>query len=196
MNDIQAVRKRNPFTFQSEDDGGDQVVLDEQEQAELVEQVKDQNVTSNKQNRIALQVMLGMSCILHVIYWLSDRRSPLFAIFPPSSHDREVNAPLDISGVLAYVAVLIHVNLSLIIHPRNIVIAGRTIRAIGFWETFTWSAAAPLFSVYSGKAWQTTAWWCTPGVLTYVVYAVHGWIKKADEDVLELDKLRYKAAGA
>ncbi|KAF9221562.1 hypothetical protein BS17DRAFT_784948 [Gyrodon lividus] len=193
---MQAVRKRNPFTFQSDNGGDDQVVLDEQEQAELVERIKEQNVTSNSQNRVALQVMLGLSCILHVIYWFSDRKSPLFAIFPPSPEAGEANAPLDISGVLAYLTILIHVNLSLIIYPRSVVIARRTIRAIGFLETFVWSAVAPLISMYLGKVWQTTVWWCTSGFLTCIIYAVHGWTRKADEDVSKLEKLRYRAAGA
>ena len=127
---------------------------------------------------------------------LSDRTTPLFAIFPPSPEASRANAPLDMSGILAYVAILIHVNLSLIVHPWNVVVAGRVIRAIGFLETFGWSAAGPLFSVYSGRAWQTTVWWCIPGFLTYVIYAVHGWIKKADEDVSELENLKYRAPGA
>ena len=127
---------------------------------------------------------------------LSDRTTPLFAIFPPSPETGRATGPLDMSGILAYIAILIHVNLSLIVHPWNVVVAGRVIRAIGFLETFIWSAAAPLLSVYSGRAWQTTVWWCIPGFLTYVVYAVHGWIRKADEDVSELEKLKYRAPGA
>ncbi|KIJ05156.1 hypothetical protein PAXINDRAFT_103891 [Paxillus involutus ATCC 200175] len=193
---MQAVRKRNPFTFQSDDGGDDRVVLDEQEQIEMVERIKQRNLTSNTQNRVALQVMLGLSCILHVIYWFSDRTSPLFAIFPPSLQTGEANTPLDISGVLTYLTVLIHVNLSLIVHPQSVVIAGRTIRAIGFLETFAWSTVAPLISIYLGKAWQTTVWWCASGLLTYVTYVAHGWIRKADEDILKLDRLRYRAAGA
>ena len=132
----------------------------------------------------------------YVIYMLSDRTTPLFAIFPPSSETGRATAPLDMSGILAYIAILIHVNLSLIIHPWNVVVAGRVFRAIGFLETFVWSAAGPLLSVYSGRAWQTTVWWCIPGFLTYVVYAVHGWIKKGDDDMLELEKLKYRAPGA
>ena len=160
--------------------------------------------------------MLGLSCLLcvglsslarvlvflspvahrYVLYMLSDRTTPLFVIFPPSPGSGQATAPLDMSGILAYIAILIHVNLSLIVHPWNVVIAGRVIRAIGFLETFVWSAAGPLLSVYSGRAWQTTVWWCIPGFLTYVVYAVHGWIQKADEDVLKLEKLKYRAPGA
>ncbi|KAG6377162.1 hypothetical protein JVT61DRAFT_1214 [Boletus reticuloceps] len=214
---MQAIRKRNPFTFQSEHQDNGRAVLDEQEQAEVVDRIKEQHVSSNNQNRIALQAMLGLSCLLcvvsvpcssmpfrpeppccrrYVLYMLSDRRTPLFAIFPPPPEAGRATAPLDMSGLLAYVAILVHVNLSLIVHPWNVVIAGRAIRAIGFWETFVWSAAGPLLSMYSGRAWQTTVWWCIPGFLTYVVYAVHGWIRKADEDMLELAKLQYKAPGA
>ncbi|KAI9573529.1 hypothetical protein HD554DRAFT_879263 [Boletus coccyginus] len=193
---MQAIRKRNPFTLESEDHDNDRVVLDEQEQTEVVDRIKEQNVSSNKQNRLALQLMLGLSCLLYVIYMLSDRTTPLFAIFPPSDKTGRPTAPLDMSGILTYIAILIHVNLSLIVHPWNVVVFGRVIRAIGFLETFVWSAAAPLLSVYSGRAWQTTVWWCIPGFLTYVVYAVHGWIEKADDDVSELERLRYRAPGA
>ncbi|KAG9315711.1 hypothetical protein JVU11DRAFT_3358 [Chiua virens] len=212
---MQAIRKRNPFVFRSEDhDNNGTAVLDEQgsrnvlpttvyayrpavtEQTEVVDRIREQNGSSNKQNRFALQLMLGLSSILYVIYIFSDRTTPLFAVFPPSPENSRANAPLDMSGILAYVAIIIHVNLSLIVHPWNVVIAGKVIRAIGFLETFAWSTAGPLLSVYSGRAWQTTVWWCIPGLLTCVVYAVHGWIEKADEDVVELEKLKYRALGA
>ncbi|KAH7885215.1 hypothetical protein F5I97DRAFT_1928623 [Phlebopus sp. FC_14] len=193
---MQRLRKRIPFAFQSEIGGDEQIVLDEQEQAEVVEEFRQQNVASHQQYRNYLQIMLGLSCLLHVIYWFSERESPLFTFFPPSPLQHDANSPLDISGILAYVAILIHVNLCLLVHPRNIVVAGHPIRAIGFLETFAWSAAAPIISIYWQKAWQTTAWWCTSGFLTAVVYVIHGWIERADEEVRELEKLRYRAAGA
>lgn len=194
----EVLRRRVPFAFKSEDafDGNDQVVLDEQEQTELVEQIKEHNAAANKQNRLALQAMLGLSGLLHVIYSFSDRRSPLFVIFPPSSHDQTTEAPIAFSSILIYIAILIHVNLSLIVHPRHVVIAGWTIRAIGFMETFAWATIGPIASIYTGKSWQTTAWWCVSAIVTGVVYAIHGWIQKADEDVVELEKLQYKAPGA
>lgn len=37
------------------------------EQAEMVDRIKEQNVLSNQQNRIALQLMLGLSCLLCVV---------------------------------------------------------------------------------------------------------------------------------
>ncbi|KAL4080753.1 hypothetical protein J3A83DRAFT_4202202 [Scleroderma citrinum] len=192
------LRKRIPFAFKSEDslDGNDQVVLDEQEQAELIEEIKEHNAASNKQNRTALQAMLGLSGLLHVVYSLSDRRSPLFSVFPSSSHDQPADAPIAFSGILVYIAILIHVNLSLIVHPYHVIIAGWTIRPIGFIETFVWATIGPIISIYLRKAWQTTIWWCVSAIMTGIVYAVHGWIQKVDEDVVELEKLQYKAPGA
>jgi len=87
----EVLRRRVPFAFKSEDafDGNDQVVLDEQgnphsfrlvlkhspyvatEQTELVEQIKEHNAAANKQNRLALQAMLGLSgllCVLIVLH--------------------------------------------------------------------------------------------------------------------------------
>lgn len=194
---MQALRKRVPFAFKSEDGQEDQVVLDEQEQAQLVEEIKDHNAASNEHNRIALQVMLALSALLHFIYWFSDRRSPLLAVFPPSPHDQaSANAPVPFSGVLTYVAILTHINLSLLVHPRHVVIAGWAIRPIGFTETFVWSAICPVVTIYTGKAWQTTAWWCISAIMTSVVYIVHMWIQKTDKDVTELEDLRYRAPGA
>lgn len=193
---MQAVRKRVPFAFKSEDGRDDQVVLDEQEQAQLVEEIKVHNAASNEHNRKALQVVLALSAVLHLIYWFSDRRSPLFAIFPPSSHDQASNAPVPFSGILTYIAILTHVNLSLLVHPRHVVIAGWAVRPIGFAETFAWSAICPIVTVYTGKAWQTTAWWCISAVMTCAIYVVHGWIQKADKDVTELENLQYRAPGA
>lgn len=230
---MQAIRKRNPFTFQSEDHVNGGGVLDEQGinsfvanklptiaclpahrtgrggrsnqgPNRFVEQAEPNRSTTNARNVMytvrrfspTSPFLSEACCRRYIIYMLSDRTTPLFAIFPPLPEAGRANAPLDMSGILAYIAILIHVNLSLIVHPWNVVVAGRAIQAIGFLETFAWSAAGPLLSLYSGRAWQTTMWWCIPGFLTYVVYAVHGWIRKAGEDVSELEKLQYRASGA
>ena len=55
------------------------------------------------------------------------------------------------SGILVYIEIFIHVNLGLIVHPRHAVIAGWTIRAIGFMETFVWAVIGPAISIYMGK---------------------------------------------
>ncbi|KAG1715730.1 hypothetical protein ID866_1446 [Astraeus odoratus] len=177
---MQTMRKRVPFTFKSEDGSDEQ----------------QRNATSNKQNRIALQAMLCLSGLLHIIYLFSDRRSPLFAIFPSSSHDQASNVPLAFSGIFSYIAILVHVNLGLIIHPYHITVARWTVHAIGFAETLAWSAIGPCVSIFLRKTWQTTLWWSISAVMTVIVYAAHGWIQKVDEDVTELEKLQYQAAGA
>lgn len=94
---MQAIRKRNPFIFQSEDRPNEGEVLDEQgsspcnepplrtdqltEQEEVVDRLKEQNVSSNKQNRITLQLMLGLSCTLCVVSVLPVPSS--FQALPP-----------------------------------------------------------------------------------------------------------------
>ena len=88
---------------------------------------------------------------------LPSSKSPLSLTdeFPylssPPSHEKTTEAPVVFSGILVHIEILIHVNLSLIVHPRHAVIAGWTIRAIGFMETFAWAVIGPVTSIYMGK---------------------------------------------
>ncbi|KAG2757991.1 hypothetical protein P692DRAFT_20710190 [Suillus brevipes Sb2] len=191
---MDALRRRNPFKYSSEpSESHDTHILDEQEQSELIDNIESMNAASNSQNRIALQITLALSFLLHVIYIFSDYSSPLHSVFPPAGRPE---SPLYLSPVLALFAIILHANAALVTHPRNLVLAQRRITPLPSSIAFGLSAITPTISVLSGKTWQTTAWWCTTAFLTWVVHASNKWIVQEQESISELERMKYISAGA
>ncbi|KIK38994.1 hypothetical protein CY34DRAFT_808814 [Suillus luteus UH-Slu-Lm8-n1] len=192
---MDALRRRNPFKYSSEpsESHSDTHILDEQEQSELIDNIKGMNAASNSQNRIALQITLALSFLLHVIYIFSDYSSPLYSVFPPAGRPE---SPLYLSPLLALFAIILHANAALVTHPRDFVLAERRITPLPSSVAFGLSAIAPTISVLSGKTWQTTAWWCTTAFLTWVVHASNKWIVQEQESISELERMKYISAGA
>ncbi|KAG2129461.1 hypothetical protein DEU56DRAFT_741347 [Suillus clintonianus] len=191
---MDALRRRNPFKYSSElSELHDTHVLDEQEQSELIDNIKNLNAASNNQNRIALQITLALSCLLHIIYIFSDYSSPLVVVFPPAGRPEP---PLYLSPVLTLLAIILHANAALLTHPRNLFLAKRQITPLAYNVAFGLSAISPTISILSGKTWQTTAWWCTAAFLTWIVYASNKWIVQEQQSISELERMKYISAGA
>jgi len=129
----------------------------------------------------------------HIIYIFSDYNSPLVAIFPPTGRQ---DPPLYLSPVLTLLAILLHANAALLTQPRDLILAGRRITPLPYNVAFGLSAISPTISVLSGKSWQTTAWWCTTALLTWIVRAANMWIVQEHESISELERLKYISAGA
>ncbi|KAH9922805.1 uncharacterized protein BXZ73DRAFT_91529 [Epithele typhae] len=72
-----AVRHRIPFRF-SEDDGQDGPILDEQEQEELIENLRKADESSNLIYHVGLEAVIGLSLVL------SRKVSPLAVLLPDS----------------------------------------------------------------------------------------------------------------
>ncbi|KAG1833988.1 hypothetical protein DFJ58DRAFT_222035 [Suillus subalutaceus] len=191
---MDALRRRNPFKYSSEpSESHDTHILDEQEQSELIDNIKSLNATSNSQNRIALQITLALSFLLHIIYIFSDYNSPLIVVFPPASRPE---SPLYLSPVLTLLAIILHANAALLTYPRKLILAKRRITPLPYSVAFGLSAISPTTSVLSGKTWQTTAWWCTAAFLTWIVHASNKWIVQEQESISELERMKYISAGA
>ncbi|KAG1751130.1 hypothetical protein EDB19DRAFT_1628555 [Suillus lakei] len=191
---MDALRRRNPFKYSSESsESHDTHILDEQEQSELIDNIKSLNATSNNQNRIALQITLALSFLLHIIYIFSNYNSPLVIVFPPASRPEP---PLYLNPVLTFLAMILHANAALLTHPRNFILAKRRITPLPYSVAFGLSAISPTISVLSGKTWQTTAWWCTAAFLIWIVHVSNKWIVQEQESVSELERMKYISAGA
>jgi hypothetical protein len=190
---MDALRRRNPFKYSELSESQDTHILDEQEQSELIDNIKSLNATSNNQNRIALQITLALSFLLHIIYIFSDYNSPLIVVFPPAGGPE---SPLYLSPVLTLLAIILHANAALLTHPRKLVLARRRITLLPYSVAFGLSAISPTISVLSGKTWQTTAWWCTAAFLTWIVHASNKWVVQEQESIYELERMKYISAGA
>ena len=58
------------------------------------------------------------------------------------------------------------------------------------------SATAPTLCVLLGRSWQTVGWWSFTTLVTSIVNTVQASIVRADESVIELENLKYRAPGA
>ncbi|KAG2153099.1 uncharacterized protein EDB93DRAFT_1136602 [Suillus bovinus] len=191
---MDALRRRNPFKYSSEpSESHDTHILDEQEQSELIDNLKSMNAASNSQNRIALQITIALSFLLHVVFIFSDYNSPLVIVFPPAGGPE---SPLYLSPVLTLLAIILHANAALLTHPRNLVLAKRRIKPLPYSVAFGLSAISPTISVLSQKTWQTTGWWCTAASVIWIVHASNKWIVQGQESISELERMKYISAGA
>ncbi|KAL1745123.1 hypothetical protein HDZ31DRAFT_82186 [Schizophyllum fasciatum] len=54
----------------------------------------------------------------------------------------------------------------------------------------------PLASLFTARAWQTTAWWAIAPAVTLVVHFVEDLVRSSDDGLAQLGSLRYRAPGA
>ncbi|KAI0648034.1 hypothetical protein C8Q79DRAFT_548549 [Trametes meyenii] len=202
-----AVRQRIPFRF-SEDEGSEGHILDEQEQEEVIERLREQSAGSNTVYLIGLQGVIGLSILLsHFLYILrSPKQSPLVALFP----DTPSSEPVPLATPLTLLQVLIHCNLSLYVlslfppgHPLRQALRGSAFPAwvrlpipISQPAALFIPAVAPVYALVLGRSWPDVLWWATSGIITAVVVAALKWMKDEEQEIATLEKLRYTARGA
>ncbi|OSD07193.1 hypothetical protein PYCCODRAFT_1381746 [Trametes coccinea BRFM310] len=198
---ITAVRQRIPFRF-SEDDEQDEHVLDEQEQEQVIDRLRQESASSNEMYSLGLQAVIGLSLLLHVLYMLrSSGESPLAVLFQNAS----LRSPMPLASVFTLLQILIHCNLGLNTLPLH----NRLRRAVQRYPSPTQlpvpishplsvfaPALAPLYAFLMGQDWVDVLWWSTAGCLTFLVAAVLKWMREEEQEIAELEKLRYDARGA
>ncbi|KAI0720457.1 hypothetical protein C8T65DRAFT_735794 [Cerioporus squamosus] len=196
------VRQRATFRF-SEDDETDVHILDEEEQEEVIEDLRKQNDDSNAVYLMGLQAVLALSLLLQLVYLFNPRKISPFAVLFPSS----TSEPLPLATGLTILQILIHANLSLNCLPRN-----HSYRTSPPPSTFPGSLAiplplshpvpialpviAPLLALLLGRGFADLVWWAEPGVLCAIVAVVKKWIADGEKDIMKLERLRYMARGA
>ncbi|KAF7314279.1 hypothetical protein MKEN_00900500 [Mycena kentingensis (nom. inval.)] len=183
-----SLRQRIPFRAADDDDG--RHVLDETEQEELIETLRNQNSQSSHQAIILLDVVLACATLLQVVFLLKDpKQSPLFALFPPSSWDA-MPAPV----LLTILAFLLHANLVLHVHPT--LIPASMPLPLSYATSYALALVAPTLSIFLGRVWQTTAWTFAPAAVVGLVHSVHSTLREGDAALAELETLKYNAPGA
>lgn len=58
------------------------------------------------------------------------------------------------------------------------------------------ASVAPLISILSGKSWQQCAWWGVSDFISIVVWIVLREIREGENNIKELEELKYDARGA
>ncbi|KDQ62335.1 hypothetical protein JAAARDRAFT_122292 [Jaapia argillacea MUCL 33604] len=197
---MESLRKRVPFKLSS-DSSGDNFeetrILDEQEQEEIIEELKREISKSSSQYTSALVLVVGLSCLLQFISLLKPpTEHPFVPIF--SSDIAEPAIP----GARPFTVlhILIHANLLLsLLFDQNWVKdleLGQFRLPTSYTHMLLASAIAPILSVILGKTWATTGWWSVTILVSLLVQTVQGWLEAGNENIVELEKMRYVARGA
>ncbi|EGN98222.1 hypothetical protein SERLA73DRAFT_169246 [Serpula lacrymans var. lacrymans S7.3] len=196
MERMSELRKRIPFKMASDStsESDERVILDEQEQEEVIQRLKDENSTWNQRHRILLQAMLGLSCLLEIIYLINPESNPISSAIPSTSSEQD--HPLPFTSLLTVLALLLHLNLALLISPSKTISDAAPFLPISFFYVFICSAVPPFLCILTGRTWQMTVWWSVTGTMSWVVYSVRRMIDQADESLVALEKMKYASAGA
>ncbi|KAM5533471.1 hypothetical protein V8D89_012909 [Ganoderma adspersum] len=197
-----AIRQRVPFRF-SEDGDSDGRVLDEQEQEEVIDRLRKQNEDSNTVYYTGLQVVIGLSLLIHSVFALSSTRlSPLAPLFPNLPSE-----PVPFANALLLLQFLVHANLVVYCLPpkHHLRLKISNTRLPRSWSlplplshplSIVLPMVAPVYSLFLGRGTVDVLWWSATGFLTAVIALTTKWMKDAAKDVEELEKLRYRARGA
>ncbi|EED82316.1 predicted protein [Postia placenta Mad-698-R] len=191
-----SLRQRVPFKF-SDDGTEDDHILDEQEQEELIEKLRQQSDAATRQYTALVQIVIALSCLLHIIYLIKrDKESPLYALL---SYDSPSEA-IPLSTLFATMHILLHLNLGLLLLPS----AHSAIRflsslppSLGRFTplpvpvphaiTLITPALAPVLALLLMREWPEIVWWSITGGLTWFVYNVRRWVIENEEEIRELE---------
>ncbi|KZT25412.1 hypothetical protein NEOLEDRAFT_1133788 [Neolentinus lepideus HHB14362 ss-1] len=209
---MSSVRKRLPFaSTNSPDDDGH--ILDDQEQDEMIKDLRRRNIQQRHDYTIGLRFLVGLSYILHAISLFSTFPTPLHALLTSSS--QTLPPPLPLFPIFTLASILIHSTLIVHLTPSmNLISPTRTLTFLPMpfsvfipqilycphkilaIATAPAIALAGLCKLAGYSDWTTVGWWCTSLVLVGVVKVVEGWMGDAEEDVKRLERMKYNYRGA
>ncbi|KAI0087852.1 hypothetical protein BDY19DRAFT_994740 [Irpex rosettiformis] len=194
-----SIRQRTTFRF-SEDGDDSGPVLDEQEQEELINDLRQHSEVRNAQYVLLLQVLIAVSVILQLMYLFSGtRESPFVAILLPEATPSK---PIPASTLFIAISLFLHANLSLSFLSQTHMIRRSVSSTFGghvplrYVFLFVASAIAPLLSSVLWQSWADLLWWSTTPCLVYFMYSAQCWFDEEAEAIRGLEKMRYDAKGA
>ncbi|KAF8743733.1 hypothetical protein AX14_000704 [Amanita brunnescens Koide BX004] len=173
------LRRRNPFSIPDDTSDDELGILDEQEQDELIHNLRTRANATNSQYIIAARLLLFLSAVLHLLNALTQNSQN--------------------QTFLVLLTLLIHLNLSLYLLPSRVRKYGIDIQLpspLSFSLTYALSAVAPTLCLFIGHTWKTMLWWCIAPAMVYAVQVVKMSIYEANESISTLEGLKYRAPGA
>lgn len=177
------------------------------EQEDLIAGLRDENLASNQQYLLVLQVTVALSCLLwalttsprlytlirttvrHLIF-LVNPTNPLLVLFSSKQPD----TPIPLLLPFTLLAVLIHLDLGLLLYPDRSRLTD--VAPLSYLPLFGLSALSPFLSILLGRHWLTVAWWSVTGGVVWLAHSVQRWINQGAQSILELEKMKYVAPGA
>ncbi|KAI8969621.1 hypothetical protein BD414DRAFT_428225 [Trametes punicea] len=200
---MNALRRRIPFRV-SEDEPQDTHILDEQEQEGVIDLLREESASSNAFYLVSLQAVVVLSLLLHVLYVTRfPKPSPIAILF----QDTTVGPPVPLATAMAWLQIAIHCNLGMNLlhtdHPLRSALQIDALRPslrlplpLSHPATVLSPVLAPTYALLLGQDWIDVLWWSTAGLLTLLITVILRWIKEEEEEITELEKLRYTARGA
>ncbi|KAJ7784522.1 hypothetical protein B0H16DRAFT_1492848 [Mycena metata] len=186
-----SIRQRVGFQAADDDDrDGQRVVLDDVEQEEVIEDLRQRNTQTTARALVLLDAVLASSALLQVVYLLKDSKaSPLLALFPAAAPEPNLPFPT----AFALLALALHANLVLHLHPTLLY---RPPLPISYLLSYALAAIPPILNVFLGHSWQAIAWAAIPAAIIGLTHSVHSTLQEGDEALVELETLKYRAPGA
>jgi len=130
------------------------------------------------------------------------KESPLYALFP----DRIPTPSIPRSSLFALLHILQQLNLCLHTLPPQHQLLAYISRAAPLLSalplpfshpvTLAAPAVAPTLSLLLRRSWLDFAWWSVALCMTWLVYSVLSWMRSSEEQIRELERMRYRAPGA
>ncbi|KAF5315495.1 hypothetical protein D9619_007175 [Psilocybe cf. subviscida] len=187
---MDTLRRRIPFKLADDnDDNNDNLILDEEQQDAVIESLRKENDIVNRWYSSALMLVVGLSCILHL---LTFQRNPLLAIFPINSTQPSLPLP----AAFTILSLFVHANLALFLDVKVRLSIRETLTPLSYRFLYLLCAVAPTLSLFLNKPWQTTVWWCSTPLVVAMVQTVLDSVQQNIQGIADLETMKYSAPGA
>ncbi|KAI0346030.1 hypothetical protein BDW22DRAFT_1370486 [Trametopsis cervina] len=193
-----SLRQRSTYRS-SDDDDSNGPILDEQEQEELINDLKEESQTRNTQYQYLLQVFIALSAVLHISYLLNGSgETPFAAILPRTAP----SPPIPGASAFIFLALFVHANLSLhLVSPQHAVrsnLANTFAGHVPLRQPFIFLASliAPVLAVCLSRSLVDVMWWCFTLNLAAFIFSAQRWFRQEAEAIQRLENMRYDARGA
>ena len=177
----------------------------------MIQELRQEVDTFNRKALFALRVLVGLSCIMYVLFYLPLRllsilsfssqllfnnlqNNPLIAIFSPK--ESILSVPLRI--IFSMPSFLIHYLLAVILSSqfRDYFYPYSDPTPISYQILYSVSMLAPTISLCSQIPWKVAIWWSYTPLLVFVVHRVTDSIEDINSKIVNLEAMKYRAPGA
>ncbi|THV00817.1 hypothetical protein K435DRAFT_854344 [Dendrothele bispora CBS 962.96] len=198
------LRRRVPFKLAAEDNEDQNTILDESEQEELVQRLREENAKLNRRFLLVTQAIVSLSALLHLIYLFSPTEEPLLLFFPSPAGTQTPSKPLPRPFTLLSLAV--HVNMLFLVNSGTTTATSLLqlrfgdlqfgLHPLSYSTSYALALVAPTVCLFLGRSWLTMIWWSITLGIVFAVQSVQDSITSGNESISALDALKYNAPGA
>ncbi|KAJ7644161.1 hypothetical protein FB45DRAFT_897092 [Roridomyces roridus] len=167
------LRQRIPFVSSADDDGDDREVLHDEEQEEIIEDLRARNVQTSARTLLVVDAVLALSAFLQ-----------LFTIVVPPASSPPCPRLFSLLGLA------IHLNLALLLHPLP-----SAPTPLPYTLLYALGCVAPTLSLFLGRDWPAILWAAVPTLIVFLTHSVHSTLQEGDAALAELESLKYRAPG-